>query len=163
MKCTASRRLTIPIFSALLALLLVTPAMAESVWVKAEVADIRQGKAAVYPAVGQVKKGQELSVLSHDGKWVQVQVPAGGPSGWINEVSVSSQKVGGDLLSMPPGAAAANMSTGIAARGLQGDAEAYVQARHLSKQPLEYLIALRKSIPPQEYEAFTSQGKVGAH
>jgi Bacterial SH3 domain len=138
-----------------------TVASAESVWVKAELVDIRSGKAAIYPKVTTVKKGDELTVKSRDGHWVEVQL-ANGSSGWINDVSLSSQKVGADLVGFAPGAAAAEMSTGVAARGLQPGAETYASSKGLSKAPLEALIALRKSIQPAEYESFINEGHVGA-
>jgi uncharacterized protein YraI len=128
-------------------------------WVKSANVDLRGGKGAVFPTVGQVQKGQEVSVLARDGSWVQVQ--AGSVQGWVYNTSLSASKVGGDISLMPAGSATANMNTGIAARGLQGDTEQYVNSKHLNKAPLEMLISLRKSIQPAEYQAFTSQGNIG--
>ena len=146
--------------SPLLLVLTVTTAHAESVWVKNATVDIREGKGAVFPSLGAVQKGQELTVVSRDGAWVQVQT--GNLKGWVSNATVSATKVNGDFVIMPAGAAAANMNTGIAARGLQGDAERYVSSKGLNKTHVESLIALRKSIQPAEYMAFTTQGNVGA-
>ena len=140
--------------------LLSASAHAESMWVKNATVEIRDGKGAVFPAVGTLQKGQEVTVLVRDGNWVQVQ--AGTVKGWAHTASLSAAKVSGEFSLLPPGAAAAQMNTGIAARGLQGDAEKYVSSRRLNKAPLENLIKLRKSIPPAEYLAFTQQGNVGA-
>lgn len=133
-------------------------AYAESVWVKADVADLRGGKAAVYPTVGQVKKGQELTVVSRDGHWVQVQ--SGGTTGWIYDSSVSTAKVDSGF---QMNSNTAEISTGIAARGWDNDAEIYTQNRHLSTAWMDYLSKIRKSIQPQEYVAFTNspQGHLG--
>jgi len=133
-------------------------ALAESTWVKSDSVDIRGGKGAVFPVLGVAKKGQELTVLSRDGKWIQVQ--AGAATGWVFEGGLSPQKVNGDLIAITPGNAA-EMGTGIAARGLQPSAETYVANGRLNKAPLERLIALRKSIPPAEWEAFTAQVRAG--
>ena len=131
----------------------------ESLWVKSESVDLRGGEGAVYPAVGSAKKGTELTVVSRDGKWVQVQ--AGGIQGWVYEGALSPQKVSGDnglFSGGTPGAA--QMSTGAAAKGLEPSAESYVQGKRLNKQPLEALIAFRKTIPPQDWQKFVNDGKL---
>jgi uncharacterized protein YraI len=125
-------------------------AWAESMWVKSATVDLREGKGAVYPSVTTVAKGQEVTVVSRDGKWVQVE--AAGKRGWVYETALSSSKVGGDMNFMP--GASAEMSTGVAARGLQPGAESYVQSRRLSKAPLEQLLQIRKNISPQEWVSF---------
>ena len=154
------KNLLICLSPCLLVLTVTAAANAESMWVKNASTDIRDGKGAVYPSLGTIQKGQEVTVLAHEGSWVQVQ--AGNTKGWVFSSALSASKVGGDLNFVPAGAAAANMNTGIAARGLQGDAEHYVSAKHLNKAPLESLIALRKSIQPAEYVAFTQDGNIGA-
>src|ERR1700733_6928404 len=51
--------------------------IAESIWVKSDNVEIRSGKGAVYPVVASAPKGTELTVISHDGNWVQVQTAGG--------------------------------------------------------------------------------------
>jgi len=133
-------------------------AFAESVWVKAEVADLRGGKAAVYPSVGQVKKGQELTVVTRDGHWVQVQ--SGPTTGWIYDSSISTAKIDAGF---QVNSNTTEISTGIAARGWDNDAEIYTQNRHLSTAWMDYLAGIRKSIQPAEYVAFSNspQGHLG--
>ena len=80
-----------------------------------------------------------------------------GKTGWVFDSALSSTKVNGEMNLMP--GAAAEMSTGIAARGLQPGAESYVQSRNLTKAPLEQLIALRKNISPQEWTTFAAPVK----
>jgi uncharacterized protein YraI len=128
-----------------------TAAFAESVWVKAASVDVRENKGAVYPSLITAPKGTELTVVKREGQWVQVQT--GGKTGWVFANSVSSSKVGGEVNLMP--GASAEMGTGIAARGLQPGAETYVSSRGLSKAGLEHLIAVRKSINPQEWTKFS--------
>jgi uncharacterized protein YraI len=139
------------ILTSALALGVAATAFGESAWVKPATLDLHQGKGAVFPTVVTVPKGTELTVVSRDGHWVQVQ--AGSQTGWVFDGSISSSKVGGDVSLMP--GANAEMGTGIAARGLEPGAEVYVSSRGLSKAPLDHLIALRKSIPPQEWVDFT--------
>jgi len=123
---------------------------AESLWVKSATADLHTGKGAVYPSAGTLTKGAEVTVVTRDSGWVQVT--AAGKTGWLFEGSLSKDRVGGDVNLLP--GATAEMGTGIAARGLQPGAEAYVSSRRIDKRPLEGLIALRKGIPPAEWVAF---------
>ena len=127
-----------------------TTSFGESLWVKSATVDLRTGKGAIYPSAGTLVKGTEVTVVARDSGWVQVT--SAGKSGWVFEGSLSKDRVGGDVNLLP--GATAEMSTASAARGLQPDAEAYVQAKHLDKGPLESLRALRKSIPPEEWVAF---------
>ncbi len=133
-------------------------AFAESLWVQSESVDLRSGKGAVYPTVGTAKKGTELTVVSRDGKWVQVQ--SGDVSGWVFENALSAQKVsgGGGFGTLGD---TAQMGTGAAGRGLNPSADSYVASKNLDKRPLEWLIAFRKSIQPAEWEKFTQEGQVG--
>jgi uncharacterized protein YraI len=127
-------------------------AWGETLWVKSATADLREGKGAIFPSVATIAKGQQVTVVSRDGKWVQVQ--AAGKTGWVFETALSSTMVGGDINLMP--SAAADMSTGAASRGLAPDAEAYASSRRMSKQPLQNLVDLRKTISPQEWVAFAA-------
>jgi uncharacterized protein YraI len=129
--------------------LLTSSAFAESLWVKSAKVDIHSGKGAVYPVTGTAVKGTEVTVVSKDAGWVQVT--SGAVTGWVFENSLSATKVGADN---SLGGADAQMSTAAAARGLAPDAEAYVSTRRLDKSSLERLIALRKTIAPQEWEKF---------
>jgi hypothetical protein len=55
------------------------------------------------------------------------------------------------------------MSTAAAARGLEQGAEAYAQQKNLNPALLNNLIQQRNKITPQQWEAFTAEGKVGPH
>src|SRR5690348_5692264 len=77
-----------------------TTALAETVWVKSETAEVRTGKAAIYPVVAKPKKGAELTVVASEGKWIKVQIDPQ-TQGYIFENAISSDKVsgsGGNLL-----------------------------------------------------------------
>ena len=142
-------------------------AFAESIWIKSEVVEIRSGKGAVYPVIATVKKGQELTVVEHEGKWLKVNVPGaadGAAQGYVFENSISPTKVsGGGGLFSGVNAGGSEMGTAAAAKGLQPTAENYAAGRRMDSGPLNRLIAQRKAIDPKEWERFTAEGKVGAH
>jgi len=139
--------------------------LAESIWIKSEVVEIRSGKGAVYPVVATVKKGSELTVVERDGKWIKVSVPgaagAAATEGYVFETAISVTKVdkGGGMFDNMGGS---KMDTAAAAKGLQPTAESYAAGKRLDSGPLNRLIAANKEIDPKEYERFTAEGKVGA-
>jgi uncharacterized protein YgiM (DUF1202 family) len=138
--------------------------LAESVWVKSDSVDLRSGKGAAYGVVASAKKGTELTVVSRDGKWVQVQAAAGAggaaTTGWIYESALSPQKVNGDFFAgMNQGAAGLN--TANAARGLEPETETYASNKHMSKAPLEHLISIKAGIQGAEWEAFNKDVQAG--
>ena len=94
-------------------LLLTGAASAESIWVQSDNVELRSGKGAVYPVVANAPKGTELTVMSRDGKWVQVQ--AGTNQGWVYETAVSSQKVDAGFSGIKPGIV--KMDTSSASKG----------------------------------------------
>jgi uncharacterized protein YraI len=127
--------------------------LAESVWVQSDGVNILGGKGSIYPTVATVKKGQELQVLGRDGKWVNVQI-ANGPTGWVFESNLSAKKVGGDLFSGLRGDSAAGLNTAAAARGWDPATDQYATTKGMSKAPMDHLLQIKKSISPQEWEAF---------
>ncbi|MDP9175214.1 MAG: SH3 domain-containing protein [Planctomycetota bacterium] len=143
--------------------LLASVAIAEDVWIKSESVDIRAGKGAVYPVVATAKKGAQLPVLAHEGKWIKVQ--AGDQQGYVFENAISPEKVdggGGNLLAnLGAGANAGDMSTGAAGKGLAEEADQYARNKALDPAPMNRLIDFRKKIDPKAWEAFTLEGKVG--
>jgi uncharacterized protein YgiM (DUF1202 family) len=152
-------------FRALLAALVMTvilagSASAEEVWVKSESAEIRSGKAAVFPVLVTAKKGDQLTVLAREGKWIKVKV--GDKDGYVYETALSTTKVGsgGNLLSAL-GAGGADMTTASAAKGLDKSAETYAASKNLDPRPLQALVDSAKAIDPKEWQAFTAAGKVG--
>jgi hypothetical protein len=143
-----------------------TAAWAESVWVKGEIVEIRDAKSAIGHSVAKVKKGTELTVIQHDGRWYKVAIPASVPAtakeGYIFENSISLKKVGGSGGSLADvGVTGGDMSTGAAAKGLQPSAENYAAGKNMSSAPLNNLIAFRARIDPKEYERFKAEGHVG--
>jgi uncharacterized protein YraI len=147
---------------AAIASLAVGVAMAEQVWVKSESVEIRGGKGAVYPVVGTAAKGAALEVLGHEGKWLKVKV--GEKQGYVFENAISAEEVGGGgnlLAAVGAGSNASEMSSSASAKGLEQDAQVYADQKNLNPAPLNKLIQLRNQITPQQWEAFTAEGKVG--
>jgi uncharacterized protein YraI len=135
--------------------------LAEDVWVQSESVDIRAGKGAVYPVVATASKGAKLSVIAHEGKWLQVQ--AGDKPGYVFETAISASKVdgGGNLLANMEPSDSTNMSSGAAAKGLTEDADQYARSKNMDPKAMNRLIDYRKKIDPKDWEKFTAEGKVG--
>jgi len=152
---------------ALTSVLMAGLAVAEDVWINAELVQIRSGKGAVYPVIATAQKGAKLTVVDHEGKWIKVTVPdaQGQPQdGYVFENSISPTEVsgGGNLLAnMGAGANASDLSTGAAGKGLAEDAETYAHNKNLDPAPLQKLVDFRKAIDPKLWTDFTAAGKVG--
>jgi uncharacterized protein YraI len=125
---------------------------AETLWVKTPAVDLREGKGSMFSVTGTVPKGTELSVVSREGSWVQVE--AGTVKGWVYESSLSPQKVdSGSLGSIR----SAQMNTGAASRGVGPMATQYAASKNYSHAALDALVALNKHIPSQECITFNQQ------
>ncbi len=150
-----SKRSRAFIAAAVLAGSLAAQAMAETIWINSEAVEIRAGKGAVYPVLVTAHKGDQLTVLAHEGKWLKVNV--GGKEGYVFETAVSSTQVGsgGNLLSNL-GAGGTDMSTASAAKGLEPSAQTYASSKGLDPMPLRQLIDKCKAICPKEWEAFAA-------
>src|SRR5581483_5667763 len=64
-------------------------ALAEDVTVDRDTVDIRSGKGSMFPSVAQVHKGDTLTVVSHEGKWLKVST--NGKEGWVFEDVLSTR------------------------------------------------------------------------
>jgi uncharacterized protein YraI len=145
--------------------MLASVAIAEDVWIKSESVDIRAGKGAVYAIVATAKKGAQLPVLAHEGKWIKVK--AGDQEGYVFEGAISAEKVSGSgdnlLATMGAGTSASDMSTGAAGKGLAEEADQYAKNKSMDPGPMNRLIDFRKKIDPKAWEAFAAEGKVGPY
>lgn len=133
-------------------------AMAEDVWVERHKLDIREGKGAAYGVVVTAGKGDKLTVVERDGKWVKVQF--NGKEGYVFEESISAKAVGKPSNVFGDNSAAA-LSADAAAKGLQPEAEDYRKKHNYSTDAVDKMIAMRKAITGKEFEQFTVEGKVG--
>lgn len=136
-------------------------ALAEDVYVKMPVANILAGKGAGTDHIAQVKKGEKLQVVGHEGSWVKVKV--GDKVGYVHENSVSASATSGDnglgkLLAGASGSSSA--SSAEAGRGV-GESLKYASSRGMSPAGLNRMIALRKTVTGSDWTQFTIEGHVG--
>jgi len=121
-------------------LVFATAAHAETLYVRSEDASLKASADADAAEVATLARGTELTVVSRDGSWVQVQ--AGGKSGWIHKLKVSSDKPdsGSSVLDGLGGGNRGNYAqeaeSGRAARGLSPMAEKYAQNKALSPESI---------------------------
>lgn len=61
-------------------------------WVDRTKADVRAGKASFYDVVDTVMKGEQVSVLKTEDRWLNVKTPRG-KDGWLFEQALSAKEV----------------------------------------------------------------------
>ena len=138
--------------------------LAEDVVVKMEPAIIREGKGKPTPIIAQLRKGEKMKVLGHDGPWVKVSV--NGKEGFVGENNLASATGGGgDFLGL--GAASSNASGSTAASagaagkgGLPSDE--WAKANGKSTAGMERMIALSNAFTEAEWKQFMQDGHVGS-
>jgi uncharacterized protein YraI len=139
--------------------LLAEDAATNEVWVKSGQVDIREGKGAVYPVVASVKKGEKLTIVAREGKWVKVMV--GEKEGYVLEDRLSEKKVNRDMLAGLGGSDAGSLDVTAAGKGLDENAVEYGRAHGYNEALLNELVEIRKSVTPEMWMAFTKEGRVG--
>ncbi len=137
-------------------------AASEEVWTKQAV-DIREGKSGFATVVVKAKKGDKLTVLAREDKWLKVQL--GDKQGYVFENYISQKKVGagqglGDM--MAGGDSTSGMSTAAAGKGLDEVAEKYAQNKNMDPKVVDVMIDRNKAITEAERQAFMAEGNVGA-
>lgn len=146
-----------------------SPARAETLYVRAEDATLRSAADAGAAEIGPVARGTELTVVSREGSWIQVQ--AAGKTGWIHKLKTATEKPdtsGSALASL--GAAGSRDSyvkeaeSGRAARGLSPMAEKYAQNKALSPESIAAVKRMEQVvISKKEIEGFLKEGKLGEY
>lgn len=131
-------------------------ALADDVWVKRS-ADVRNDPSAAGDLVMPVTKGQRVHVLERNDPWVRVELD--GKSGWISADSVSSREVKPDTDFIGRGSGA-EMSSGAAIKGLQPIAGDYARTHSLSKEGLNEMTAIKKSVTPKMLKDFVAEGSI---
>jgi len=100
-----------------------------SKWVDRTKADVRAGKASFHPVVDTVLKGQQVTVLKTEEKWLNVRTPSG-KNGWLFEQALSATAVapgGSDFLKGVPGGDASTSATAASAGAKGVYAEQYAK------------------------------------
>lgn len=98
-------------------------------WVDRTKADVRAGKASFYGVVDTVLKGQQVTVLKTEDKWLNVRTPSG-KNGWLFEQALSASAVapgGSDFLKGVPGGDASTSATAASAGAKGIYAEQYAK------------------------------------
>jgi uncharacterized protein YraI len=135
-------------------------AIAEDVTVQRDMLDVRSGKGAMFPSVAQVHKGDKLTVIAHDGKWLKVS--ANGTEGWVFEDAIGARQSNalGDMAHALSGdSSASDTSSSAAAKGL--DSFDYAKSKNLNPAGLQQMEAARQRVTPEAWEAFMKEGHVG--
>ena len=147
------------VLSGVLLCLTASAARAEDVWIKRQ-ADVRADASAAADAVAPVQKGQKVHLVERSGPWVKVDL-GGGKVGWLSADSVSNREVKPDT-NLIGRSSAAEMSSGAAIKGLQPIAGDYARQRGLTKEGLDEMLAIRKSVTPQMLNDFVKEGNIEA-
>jgi uncharacterized protein YgiM (DUF1202 family) len=135
-------------------------AIAEDVTVQRETLDVRSGKGAMFGSVAQVHKGDTLTVIDHDGKWLKVSV--NGKEGWVFEDALAARKsnaLGDAARALSGDSSASDTSSSAAAKGL--DSFDYAKSKNLNPAGLEAMEQARQRVTPEAWEAFMKEGHVG--
>jgi hypothetical protein len=143
-------------------------ARAETVYVRSEDASLKSAGDADASEVATLPRGTELTVVSRQGSWVQVQT--GGKTGWVHKLKVSPDKPesGGSALSGLSGGTrgtyAQEAESGRAARGLSPMAEKYAQAKALSPESIASVKRMEQyTVTKKEVQSFLKEGKLGEY
>lgn len=138
-------------------------ALAEDAVVKLPSAKIRNGKGPGYTVLAELKKGDKLQVIAHEGTYVKVK--SGSTEGYLGENSVASSSGGNAFGGL--GEAASAFSSGSkgaseSAAG-KGDLRALDLARTKGQSTagLQRMLELKKQVAPGDWEAFEDEGHVG--
>jgi hypothetical protein len=139
-------------------------AFAEDVVIKLPTAKLRTKGGSGYPVVAELKKGDKVQLLAHEGTYVKVKFQ--GKEGYLGENTVASTAGGNPFAGL--GAAASEFTTGSKGAGVsaagKGDLRALELAasKGMSTAGLTKMLSLNEQLPPGDWEAFMNQGHVGA-
>ena len=140
-------------------------ALAETVYVKLRSGTIRSGADATLAPLADVKQGDKLEVLGHEGSWLKVSV--GGKQGYIHQNAISDKPVGGQGGSLGKGSSNVTASAGgasLAGRGIGDDAGKWSQGKNLNIAGLERMLVQNEVIRHQSgdiFAQFVRSGNVG--
>jgi hypothetical protein len=151
------------------ALVCVTAAFAETVYVQARTAQLRSGKTSLDPVVANLRYGDQLEVVKKEGNWLQVKTE-GGAQGWIYTGKTSKTKPGGgdsglaQLGRSMRGSEASAVTASAGARGLDKVSEGYANRAGISPKDRDTVDRMTAyQIPDQEVEEFLKEGGLGEY
>jgi len=162
-----SRRFRVALFAGALSAAGIAIASAEDVWVNRPKLPIRSDPSPSGDIVGVAPQGAKLSVTAHGGpanKWINVNTPGEAGKeldGWVAQGSTSQRDVGAASGGVGESSASA-LSVGAASKGLEPDADKYIDAKHVSKEPVLKMRASTRGIKAAALQKFMTEGHVGA-
>lgn len=110
-------------------------------------------------AVGDIRYGEALSVVSSSGAWSQVKT-SGGKSGYVHQSAVTTRKVVLNSGAGYSGKADAN-DVVLAGKGFSADVEKQFAASHRSLNFADVNAMERIKVAPKELQSFVSVGQLG--
>jgi hypothetical protein len=140
-------------------------AFAEQIYVKSAVVNIFSDEGSYYPVLGTATKGSALSVVSHDGHWVQVQAQAPAPAqpiqGYVFDDALQADQPPADIFNgvkVTP-----LISASSAGRTLQPGTVEFAQSKNINPEALQALEKYNASIDADTkgFLDFAKQGQVG--
>jgi uncharacterized protein YgiM (DUF1202 family) len=142
---------------------------AETVFVQAKTAQLRAGKTSLDPVVANVRYGEALQVRKSEGKWMEVETPAG-TTGWIFANKTTTVKPSGneDELSRlgrsVRGRDASDTTASAGARGLDKVSEEYAKRSRISQRDRDTIDRMTAyKLSDQEVEDFLKKGELGEY
>ena len=146
-----------------------TAAYADTVYVQAKSAKLRDGKTSLDREVATVRFGDALEVLKTDGSWLQVRT-AGGARGWIfvNKTTTTKPSTQDDELAAlgrsVRGKEASQTTASAGARGLDKVSEAYANRSGIPKAYRDAVDRMAAyQLGDQEVEDFLKKGALGEY
>ena len=127
-------------------------------WVDRTKADVRAGKASFYDVVDTVLKGQQVTILKTEEKWLNVRTPSG-KNGWLFEQALSAKAVepgGSEFLKNVPGGDASTSATAasMGAKGLY--AQEYARSKGYDYTIVQWIEQNQPVV--RDIEAFEKSG-----
>lgn len=110
-------------------------------------------------AVGDIRYGDALSVVSSSGPWAQVRT-SGGKSGYVHQSAVTNRKVVLNAGAGYSGKADAN-DVVLAGKGFSAEVERQFAANHRNLNFADVNAMERIRVAPKELQSFVSVGQLG--
>jgi uncharacterized protein YgiM (DUF1202 family) len=153
------RRLVVAITAAMLGAACL--AAAADLFVQRDTLDLMDSPGALGNVAATLNQNTRLQELERtDDGWVKVQT-RDGKQGYVLADAVGNSPAKALGIGKVGSNSGAEMSTSLAARGLEPEAEDYSRSKNYDKTALNKVIALNKTVNDAQYWQFGKDGKVG--
>lgn len=142
----------------MLTIVAVAVAQTSTRWVDRTKADVRAGKASFYDVVDTVLKGEQVTIVKIEDKWLNVRTPRG-KNGWLFEQALSAKTVepGGGSNFLKNAGGDASTSATAASAGAKGIvAEQYAKSKGYDFTVVQWIESNQPAA--SDVEAFTQAG-----